>query len=54
MVGGRFGRVISGHFGQSHFGQFLVVTTLIGSFRPDFVVGRWALGSLVTTMMVIV
>ena len=43
------------HFGLSHFGQFLVVTTLIiGSFRSDFEVGRWALSRLVKTSLVIV
>ena len=45
----------SSHFGLSHFGQFLVVTTLIiGSFRSDFEVGRWALSRLVKTSLVIV
>ena len=41
----------SGHFCPSHFGQYLVVMTLIGvSFRPAFEVGRWALSRLVKTM----
>ena len=45
----------SGHFGQSHFGQLLVVTTLIGgSFQPYFEVGHWALSRLVKIMLVVV
>ena len=53
-VSGSF-RPWSVHFGLSHFGHILVVTTLIGgSFRPDFEVGRWALSRLVKTMLVVV
>ena len=45
----------SGHFGLSHFGQFLVDTALIGRlFRSGFEAGRWALSRLVKTMLVVV